>query len=59
MFPRVPLDQLAPGDLITTSSWPAHIGIWVGGGYIHATHTGDVIKFVSGSGSVVDAVRPG
>jgi cell wall-associated NlpC family hydrolase len=59
MFPRVALDQLAPGDLITTSSWPAHIGIWVGGGYIHATHTGDVIKFVGGSGSVVDAVRPG
>jgi cell wall-associated NlpC family hydrolase len=59
MFPRVPLDQLAPGDLITTSSWPAHIGIWVGGGYIHATHTGDVIRFVGGSGSVVDAVRPG
>ena len=59
MFPRVPLDQLAPGDLITTSSWPAHIGIWVGGGFIHATHTGDVIRFVGGSGSVVDAVRPG
>ncbi len=59
MFPRVPLDQLAPGDLITTSSWSAHIGIWVGGGYIHATHTGDVIRFVGGSGSVVDAVRPG
>jgi cell wall-associated NlpC family hydrolase len=59
MFPRVPLDQLAPGDLITTSSWSAHIGIWVGGGFIHATHTGDVIKFVGGSGSVVDAVRPG
>ena len=59
MFPRVPLDQLQPGDLITTSSWSAHVGIWVGGGYIHATHTGDVIKFVAGSGSVVDAVRPG
>ena len=59
MFPRVPLDQLQPGDLITSSSWPAHIGIWVGGGYVHATHTGDVIRFVSGSGSVRDAVRPG
>jgi peptidoglycan DL-endopeptidase CwlO len=59
MFPRVQLDQLAPGDLITTSSWSAHIGIWVGGGYIHATHTGDVIRHVGGSGSVVDAVRPG
>jgi len=59
MFPRVPLDQLQPGDLITTSSWSAHIGIWIGGGYIHATHTGDVIRQVSGSGSVRDAVRPG
>ena len=59
MFPRVPLDQLQPGDLITTSSWSAHIGIWVGGGYIHATHTGDVIRYVGGSGSVRDAVRPG
>ncbi len=59
MFPRVPLDQLQPGDLITSSSWPAHIGIWVGDGYVHATHTGDVIRFVPGSGSVRDAVRPG
>ncbi len=59
MFPRVPLDQLRPGDLITSSSWPAHVGIWVGDGYVHATHTGDVIRFVPGSGSVRDAVRPG
>ena len=59
MFPRVPLDQLQPGDLITTSSWPAHIGIWVGGGFVHATNTGDVIKYVAGSGAVRDAVRPG
>lgn len=59
MFPAVPLDQLQPGDLITTSSWSAHIGIWVGGGYVHATHTGDVIKRVSGAGSVRAAVRPG
>ena len=59
MFPAVPLDQLKPGDLITTSSWSAHIGIWVGDGYVHATHTGDVIKRVSGAGSVRAAVRPG
>ena len=49
--------DLQPGDLITSSSWGAHIGIWVGGGYIHATHTGDFIKFVPGAGSVVDARR--
>jgi len=59
MFPSVPLAQLQPGDLITTSSWDAHVGIWVGGGYVHATHTGDVIRFVGGSGSVQAAVRPG
>jgi cell wall-associated NlpC family hydrolase len=56
-YPRVPLDQLQPGDLITTSSWGAHVGIWVGGGYVHATTPGNPVKFVAGS--VVDAVRPG
>jgi cell wall-associated NlpC family hydrolase len=59
MFPAVPISQLQAGDLITTSSWSAHVGIWVGGGYVHATHTGDFIRFVPGSGSVVAAVRPG
>ena len=58
MFPHVPLDQLQPGDLITSSSWSAHIGIWVGDGYVHATHTGDFVRFVPGAGSVNDAVRP-
>jgi cell wall-associated NlpC family hydrolase len=57
-YPHVPLSQLQPGDLITTTSWGAHVGIWVGGGYVHATKPGDVVKFVAG-GSVVDAVRPG
>jgi cell wall-associated NlpC family hydrolase len=59
MFPRVPISQMQPGDLITTSSWPAHVGMWVGGGFIHATHTGDFIRYVPGSDRVVDAVRPG
>ncbi|MGH8985248.1 MAG: C40 family peptidase, partial [Acidimicrobiia bacterium] len=59
MFPAVSVGQLQPGDLITTSSWGSHVGIWVGGGYVHATHTGDFIKFVAGNGSVVAAVRPG
>lgn len=56
--PHVPLDQLQPGDLITTSSWSQHVGIWVGGGYVHATHTGDFVRYVPGLGSVNDAVRP-
>jgi len=58
-YPHVPLGQLQPGDLITTSSWGAHVGIWVGGGYVHATKPGDVVKYVGGTGSVIDAVRPG
>ena len=60
-FPHVDLGQLQPGDLITTSSWSAHVGIWVGGGYVHATsyrNNPNAVKFVGGTGSVVDAVRP-
>jgi len=54
-FPHVDLGQLQPGDLITTSSWSAHVGIWVGGGYVHATsyrNNPDAVKFVAGTGSV-------
>lgn len=60
-FPHVDLSQLQPGDLITTSSWSAHVGIWVGGGYVHATsyrNNPNAVKFVGGTDSVVDAVRP-
>lgn len=60
-YPHVDLGSLQPGDLITTSSWSAHVGIWVGGGYVHATsyqNNPNAIKFVSGFGGVVDAVRP-
>jgi len=61
-FPHVDLGSLQPGDLITTSSWSAHVGIWVGGGYVHATsysNNPNAVKFVGGTSSVVDAVRPG
>jgi cell wall-associated NlpC family hydrolase len=60
-FPHVDLGQLQPGDLITTSSWSAHVGIWVGGGYVHATsyrNNPNAVKFIAGTGGVVDAVRP-
>lgn len=60
-FPHVDLGSLQPGDLITTSSWSAHVGIWVGGGYVHATSyrsNPNAVKFIGGTGSVVDAVRP-
>jgi peptidoglycan DL-endopeptidase CwlO len=60
-FPHVDLGSLQPGDLITTSSWGAHVGIWVGDGYVHATsyrNNPNAVKFIPGTGSVVDAVRP-
>jgi len=60
-FPHVDIGSLQPGDLITTSSWAAHVGIWVGGGYVHATsysNNPNAVKFVGGTSSVVDAVRP-
>jgi cell wall-associated NlpC family hydrolase len=60
-FPHVDIGSLQPGDLITSSSWSAHVGIWVGGGYVHATsyrNNPNAVKFVAGTGSVVDAVRP-
>ncbi|HEY3095944.1 MAG TPA: NlpC/P60 family protein [Acidimicrobiia bacterium] len=60
-YPHVDVGSLQPGDLITTSSWAAHVGIWVGDGYVHATsyrNNPDAVKFIPGSGSVVDAVRP-
>lgn len=60
-YPHVDLGSLQPGDLITSSSWGAHVGIWVGGGYVHATtyrNNPNAVRFVAGTGSVVDAVRP-
>ena len=55
-FPRVPMDALAPGDIVWA---PGHVGIYVGGGaVIHAPHSGDVVRYID-----VDyfrgAVRPG
>src|SRR5436190_70335 len=50
-FPHVDTGSLQPGDLITTSSWSAHVGIWVGGGYVHATsyrNNPNAVKFVGG-----------
>lgn len=44
---EVPRSSLKPGDLIFfgTASDPHHVGMYIGfGAYIHAPHTGDVIK---------------
>jgi hypothetical protein len=65
---RVPRDQLQPGDLVffhaSSSGVPGHEGMYVGNGsFIHAPHTGDVVKVSSlyetrYALSYVGAVRP-
>ena len=55
----VPVSQsdLQPGDLVFFYGL-GHVGIYIGGGnYIHAPHTGDVVKISSISGGYVGARR--
>ncbi len=56
----VSFDQLAPGDLVFFSGL-GHVGIYIGGGqFVHAPHTGDVVRISSLSermGSYVGARR--
>jgi peptidoglycan DL-endopeptidase CwlO len=43
----VSLDQLEPGDLVFFDGL-GHVGIYIGGGeFVHAPHTGDVVKISS------------
>jgi len=60
-FPRVPLHQLAPGDLILSEGL-GHMGIYMGNGqYIHSPQTGDVVKISSladRASGIQGAVRP-
>jgi hypothetical protein len=58
-------EDLLPGDLVffhPGSSGPGHVGIYIGGGqFIHAPHTGDVVKISTldeYAVSYVGAVRP-
>ena len=53
---RVSISSAKPGDIL----WkPGHVGIYIGGGkYIHAPHTGDVVKISSDIGRFSYAVRP-
>jgi cell wall-associated NlpC family hydrolase len=45
------MSDLQPGDLVFFYGL-GHVGIYVGGGnFIHAPHTGDVVKISSLSGS--------
>ena len=54
--------QLAPGDLVFFYPDHHHVGIYIGGGqFIHAPHTGDVVKISSladRAGNFSGAVRP-
>ena len=55
----VPYDQLAAGDLVFFSGL-GHMGIYIGGGqFVHAPHTGDVVKisYLADHGSYVGARR--
>jgi len=59
---EIPVSQLQPGDLVFfgTSSDPHHVGMYIGNGlYIHAPHTGDIIKVsaLSGRGDYLTARR--
>jgi cell wall-associated NlpC family hydrolase len=65
--PRVPVNQLQPGDIVffhPSSNGPQHEGMYIGQGeFIHAPHTGDVVKISSlydtqYSLGYVGAVRP-
>jgi peptidoglycan DL-endopeptidase CwlO len=58
---RVSQSQLQPGDLVFFGSPIHHVGIYIGGGdFIHAPHSGDVVKISSlaGHGGYAGACRP-
>jgi cell wall-associated NlpC family hydrolase len=58
-FPRVPMDQLQPGDLVFFPDPGSHVGLYAGGGsVISASTPGDVVKYHPLS-LYTSAVRPG
>lgn len=60
-LPHVPMDALAPGDLVFYGHPIHHVGLYVGAGQmIHAPHTGDVVRVSSIYRSdFTGAARPG
>ncbi|MFN8108840.1 MAG: NlpC/P60 family protein [Thermoleophilia bacterium] len=61
MFPQVSYNDLQAGDLVFFHSDHSHMGIYIGNGqFIHAPHTGDVVKISSLAehGDFSGAVRP-
>jgi peptidoglycan DL-endopeptidase CwlO len=60
-FPKVAPGDLQPGDLVFFYADLHHMGIYIGNGqFIHAPHTGDVVKISSLAerSNYVGAVRP-
>ena len=58
-FPKVPMDQLKPGDLVFFPNPGAHVGLYVGGGsVVSASVPGDFVKYHPLS-YYTSAVRPG
>jgi cell wall-associated NlpC family hydrolase len=60
-LPHVPMEAMAPGDLVFYGSPIHHVGMYLGGGvYIHAPQTGDVVKISSVyRDDFAGAARPG
>ena len=61
MFPKVPLDQLQPGDLVFFGTPIHHVAIYVGAGtMIEAPHTGAFVQYTSifRDDLVLQGVRP-
>ncbi len=55
---EVPYAQLRIGDLVAFYSPVSHVGIYIGNGqFIHAPHTGDVVKISSLSSMNLTAIR--
>ncbi|HVL81923.1 MAG TPA: C40 family peptidase [Actinomycetota bacterium] len=56
-LPRVPLDQMQPGDLVYS---PGHIGMYLGDGMmIHSPRTGRHVEISPLHKNIIGAVRPG
>ena len=62
MFPKVPIDQLQPGDLVFFGAPIHHVGIYIGAGtMIEAPHTGAFVRYASifRDDLVLQGSRPG
>jgi cell wall-associated NlpC family hydrolase len=60
-YPKIPLGQLQPGDLLFPADPTQHVGIYIGNGkMVHATKPGSTVKEVAiATYAVTQAVRPG